>query len=222
LRTPRRHAAGSANALALATSACSKTYTEIEVRDSGKVAVGLWNGSSALTALPADGSQRVVPLPVPGVAAMRHGREIALGWEGRPPVSLVDERGVLPRTVSNPGIEVRGRTLWAAYNVTPTRTLPQHLAAEDSVPIFLSTDMSNVVDARQVKEVRHWPAYVCLPLGALFTVLGTSLLASNDSSSKAGGVVYTAAAVPLLVYGVINLTSSNEVKPLDIAGATTR
>ena len=222
MRTPCRHAHALAIALAAASAACSKTYTEIEVRDPGQVAVGLWDARGAMTALPADGSQRAVPLPVPGVAAMRRGREIALGWEGRAPVTLVDERGVLPRTPPNPGIEVRGRTLWAPYNVSPTRAMPQHVATEDSVPVVLSTDLSNVIDARQVREVRHWPAYVCLPLGVLFTVAGTGLLASNDDGSKAGGVLYIAGAVPLLVYGVINLVSSNEIKPLDIPGAPPR
>ena len=209
-------------ALAAASGACSKTYTEIEVRDPGKVAVGLWDAGGVMTALPADGSQRAVPLPVPGVSAMRHGREIALAWQGWVPVTLVDERGVLPRTPPNPGIEVRGRTLWAAYNVTPTGALPQHVPTNDSVPVVLSTDISNVIDARQVREVRHWPAYVCLPLSVLLVVAGTGLLVSKDTGSQAGGTLYIAGAVPLLVYGVINLTSSNEIKPLDIPGAPPR
>jgi hypothetical protein len=208
--------------IALASGACSKTYMEIEVRDAGRVAVGLWDARGTTTALPADGSQRVVRLPVPGVATMRSGRQIQLAWEGLQPVMLVDERGVLPRTTSNPGIEVRGRTLFAAYNVTPTRALPQNAETSDSLPILLSTDMSNVVDARQVKEVRHWPGYVCLGLGALLTIGGTGLLASDTSDGKVAGGIYVAAAVPLLVYSVINLTSGNEVKPLELPGAPAR
>lgn len=213
---------GLAIVLALTGAGCSKTYTEIEVRDPGRVAVGLWDSRGSVTALPADGSQRAVPLPVPGVVAMRRGREIALDWGGGTPVTLVDERGILPRTPSTAGIEVQGRTLWAAYNVTPKRVLPQQVGSDESVPVMLSTDMSNVIDARQVREVRHWPAYVCLPAGVLFAVLGTALLTSDESGAKVGGGVYLAGAVPLLIYSLINLTSSNEMKPLNIPGAPPR
>jgi hypothetical protein len=167
-----------------------------------------------------DGSQRVLPLAaVPGMMIARRGREIALGWGEQPPVMLIDERGVLPRVPPGSGIEVRGQTLVATYNVTPTRVFPQRVQPEDAIPVVLSTEMANVVDAREVKEVRHWPAYVCLPLGAIFTAAGMALLSSDDSGNKVGGGVYIAAAVPLLVYSVLNLTSSNEIKPLAIPGA---
>ena len=172
--------------------------------------------------LPADGSQRHVTLPGLPIAVTRHGREIAVGWSERPPVMLVDERGVLPRVAPDSGIEVRGQTLWANYNVTPTRVYAQQTYSEDALPVVLSTHMANVVDAREVKEVRHWPAYVCLPLGAVFTVAGLALLSSDDTSEKVGGGLYIAAAVPLLVYSVLNLTSSNEFKPLAIPGAPPR
>jgi hypothetical protein len=207
-------------ALALMSSGCSKRYTEIEVRDPGRVGVGLWTSRGATTVLPGDGSQRAVPLPVPGVIAARRGREVAIAWEDRAPVVLIDERGILPRMPPGPGIEIRGHTLWAAYNVTPTRILPQRIQPDDSVPILLTTDMTNVIDAREVREVRHWPAYVLLPPGILFTVLGTALLSSRDTGAKVGGGVFLAGAIPLLVFSVLNLTSSNEIKPLDIpAGA---
>ena len=170
--------------------------------------------------LAADGSQRVIPLPaVPGMVIARRGREIALGWGEQPPVMLIDERGVFPRVPPGSGIEVRGQTLMATYNVTPTRVFPQRVQPGDAIPVVLSTEMANVVDAREVKEVRHWPAYVCLPLGAIFTVAGMALLSSDDTGNKVGGGVYIAAAVPLLVYSVLNLTSSNEIKPLAIPGA---
>ena len=203
-------------AVALTSGGCSKRYVEIEVRDPGRVGVGTWSERGGTTALPPDGSQRVVPLPVPGVVAMRRGREVALSWEERPPVILVDERGILPRIPPSPGIEIRGHTLWAAYNVTPKRVLPQRVQTDDSVPVLLTTDMANVIDAREVREVRHWPAYVCLPPKILFTVLGTVLLASRDTGAKVGGGVFLAGAVPLVVFSVLNLTSSNEMKPLDI------
>jgi hypothetical protein len=210
---------GLAIAVALMGSACSKRYVEIEVRDPGRVGVGVWSERGGVTVLPPDGSQRAVPLPVPGVVAMRRGREIALGWNDRPPVTLVDERGVLPRTPPGSGIEIRGHTLWAAYNVTPTRVYPQRVQPSDSAPILLTTEMTNVIDAREVREVRHWPAYVCLPPGILFTVLGTALLSSRETGAKVGGGVFLAGAIPLVVFSILNLTSTNEVKPLAFPGA---
>jgi hypothetical protein len=135
---------------------------------------------------------------------------------------LIDERGTLPRTPPGSGVEIRGRTLWAAYNVTPNRVFPQQVQPEDSIPILLTTDTSNLVDAREVREVRHWPAYVLLPAGILFTVLGTTLLSSQSSGDKVGGGLYLAGAVPLLLFGVLNLTASNEIKPFDIPAGPPR
>jgi hypothetical protein len=206
----------------LTNGGCSKRYTEIEVRDPGRVAVGLWSAGGAATALPADGSQRAVPLPVPGVVASRRGREVTVAWDDRPPVVLIDEHGVLPRTPAGPGIEIRGRTLWASYNVTPKRIFPQRVQPNDSVPILLTTDMSNVIDAREVREVRHWPAYVCLPPGILLTVLGTALLSSQETGQKIGGGVLLAGGIPLILFSVLNLTSSNQITPFDIPAGTTR
>lgn len=203
---------------ALATSGCGRRYTEIEVRDPGRVGVGVWNEQGSSMALLPDGAQRVVRLPVPGVVAMRRGREVAIAWNDELPVTLIDERGVLPRTPPGPGIEIREQRLWAFYNVTPKRVYPQKVQPGDSVPIVLTTEMTNVIDAREVREVRHWPAYVCLPPGVLFTVLGTALLASDKTGAKVGGGVFLAGAIPLVIFSVLNLTSSNEVKPLAIPG----
>jgi hypothetical protein len=206
-------------AVALVTIGCSKKYTEIEVRDPGRVGVGLLSTRGFEPVLPPDGSQRVVPLAaLPGVAIMRRGGEVAIGWGGQP-VTLIDQRGVFPRVTPGSGVEVRGQTLWATYNVTPTRVFPQTVHPEDALPVVLMTDMANVVDAREVKQVRHWPAYVCLPAGVLLAVLGTALLTSSESGSKIGGGLYVAGSIPLLVYSAINLTSSNETKPLAIPGA---
>jgi hypothetical protein len=208
--------AGLAIVASLMSSGCSKRYTEIEVRDPGRVGVGLWGERGAVTVLPPDGSQRTVALPVPGVMASRRGREVAVAWEGRPAMTLVDERGILPRTPPGPGIEIRGTTLWASYNVTPTRILPQRVHPDDAVPILVTTDMANVIDAREVREVRHWPAYVLLPPGVLFTVIGTALLSSTETGAKVGGGVFLAGALPLVIFSILNLTSSNEIKPYNI------
>jgi hypothetical protein len=207
-------------AVALVSSGCSKTYTEIEVRDPGRVAVGLWDQRGVVTALPADGSQRVVALPIPGVVAIRQGRVIALGWEAQAPVTLVDERGIFPRLPPAPGIELRDRTLWAAYNVTPNRVVPQHVHPDDAVPVVLSTDLSNVVDAREIREVRHWPGYVCLAAGLVLALAGSATLANERDSGT--GYLYVAGSVPLLIYSLVNLTSSNEIKPFNMPGAVPR
>ncbi len=201
-------------ALALTSNGCSKRYTEIEVRDAGRVGVALWSTEGAATVLPPDGSQKAVALPIPGVVAMRRGREVAIAWENRAPVSLIDERGILPRLPAGPGIEIRGPTLVAAYNVTPKRVLPQSVPADDSVPVLLTTDMSNVLDAREVREVRRWPAYVLLPAGAVLALWATALIASRETGDRVGGGLLLAGAVPLLVFGGLTLTSSNEIKPL--------
>jgi hypothetical protein len=203
-------------AVALMSSACTKRYTEIEVRDPGRVAVAMWSTQGAATVLPANSSQGTVALPVPGMTAMRRGREVAVAWEDRPPVVLIDERGILPRLPAGPGVEIRGRTLWAAYNVTPKRVLPQRVTSDDAIPILLTTDMTNVLDAREVRETRKWPAFVLLPAGILLTLLGTAALASRETGDKIGGGVLLAGAVPMITFGVLSLTSSNEIKPLDL------
>jgi hypothetical protein len=61
-----------------------------------------------------------------------------------------------------------------------------------------------------------------LPLGVLLGVSGTSLLASNGTGDKVGGGVLIAGAVPLIVYSIVNLTSSTDYKPLEIPGAPPR
>ena len=212
-----RREATLAIALSAMSSGCSKKYVEIEVRDPGRVTVAAWSERGTVTALPPDGVPRAVPLPAaPGAVAVRRGREVAIAWDDRPPVTLIDQQGILPRTPPGPGIDIRGHTLWAAYNVTPKRVFPQSVQPSDSVPILLTTEMANVIDAREVREVRHWPAYVCLPPGILFTILGTALLSSHDTSAKVAGGVYLAGAIPLVLFSVLNLTSSNEIKPLNI------
>jgi hypothetical protein len=171
--------------------------------------------------LPPDGTPRAVIL-APGVVAERREHEVVIAWQDQAPLYLVDEVGVLPRTAPGPGIEFRGRTLVAEYNVTPTRVLAQTNQPTGSFPIEVTTDISNVRDARDVHEVRHWPGYVGVSAGVFFTVLGMALLASQESTNKAGGGFLVAASLPLVVLGVLNLTSSTEVKQLEIPGAPPR
>ena len=204
--------------VALVASGCTKRYAEIEVRDPGKVAVATVGPRGPEMVLPPDGAPRAVGL-APGVVAERRGYQVVIAWQDRAPLHLVDEFGVLPRTPPGPGIEFRGRTLVAEYNITPTQVLPQANQPSGSFPIEVSTDVTNIRDAREVHEVRHWPGYVGVSVGLFFTITGMALLASQESANKVGGGFLVAASLPLVVLGVLNLTSSNEVKQLDIPGA---
>ena len=218
--------------LATASVGCgfsTTTYAEIEVRDPGRVGVGTLGARGVEPVLPPDGSDRVAQVPaVSGRVLARRGREIVLGAGGQPPVTLVDERGILPRVPSGSGIEVREQTLWATYNVTPTRVLPQEDRPRLAVPVVLSTEMSNVVDAREVKQVNHTAAQVCLPIALVLAAVGTQQMFFTEDRGVmfgpdypkiiGGGVPYVAAAA-LVIYSVINLTSPSEIKPLAIPGA---
>ena len=204
--------------IALVAGGCTKRYTEIEVRDPGRVAVATLGPRGAEMVLPPDGISRAVAL-APGVVAERRGHQVVIAWQDRAPLYLVDDLGVLPRTPPGPGIEFRGRTLVAEYNITPIQVLPQNKQPSGSFPIEVTTDVTNVLDARDVHEVRHWPGYVAVSAGIFFTVTGMALLASQESANKVGGGFLVAASLPFVVLGVLNLTSSTEVKQLEIPGA---
>jgi hypothetical protein len=208
--------------VASVATGCTKKYAEIEVRDPGRIGVSTMGARGVEDLLPPDGSERVAQMSsVPAVAA-RRGREVVVRFQGEAPLALVDERNVLPRTQPGAGIEIRGRTLQVNYNVTKSRIFPGQVARDESVPLMLTSDLSNVVDAREVREVRRWPAYVCLPIGLLLGVSGTALLSSRETDDKIAGGVFVGGAVSLILYSVLNLTSSTEYKPLDIAGAPPR
>jgi hypothetical protein len=203
----------------VATTSCTKRYAEIEVRDPGRVGVAMMGPTGVQPLLAPDGSERSVPLPyAPNAVAARRGREVVIAYEGRAPMALVDDRNVLPRQSLDAGLEVRGRTLMATYGVSPARIWPARTVRDDSVPLMLTTDLDNVIDAREVRETRRWPAYVCLPLGILFAVGATSFLTSSESENKTVGALYLGASAPLLGYAIYNLTSSNEMKPLVLPG----
>jgi hypothetical protein len=209
-------------AIAIAASACTNKYAEIEVRDPGRVGVATMGPRAVHELLPADGTERVAQVPSVPAVVTRRGREVVVAYQSAAPLALIDDRNVLPRALPGSGIEVHGRTLQVNYNVTEARIWPAQKVRDDSFPLMLTTDLANVVDAREVSEPRHWPAYVCLPAGILFAVLGTGLLASDKSENKVAGGVYLAGSVPLLAYSVINLMSSKDYKPLDIPGAPQR
>jgi hypothetical protein len=208
--------------VASAVTGCTQKYAEIEVRDPGRVGVSTMGERGVELLLPADGTDRTTHFSNAPAVAARRGRDVAIQFQGEAPLPLVDGRNALPRTQPGTGMEIRGRTLQVNYNVTKSRIFPAPIAREESVPLMLTSDLSNVVDAREVREVRHWPAYVCLPLGVLLGAMGSGLLSANQTGDKAGGGLLLAGAVPLIVYSILNLTSSNEYKPLEIPGAPPR
>ncbi|MET0591535.1 MAG: hypothetical protein ABW133_02475 [Polyangiaceae bacterium] len=203
----------------VATSACTRRYAEIEVRNPGLVAVSTMGPHGVQPLLPPDGSERTAPLPYGGAVAARRGSEVVIAFQERAPLALIDDHNALPRQAPDAGISVNGRTLTSTYNVSQARIWPAPAVRNDTTPLMLTTDMSNVVDAREVKEMRRWPAYVCLPVGILFAVLGTGFLAAGtDTEMRTAGAVYLGASAPLLGYAIYNLTSSNEIKPLALPG----
>jgi hypothetical protein len=216
------HLALAAIAIASAATGCTKKYAEIEVRDPRRVGVSTMGAQGVEELLPPDGTDRATPFPNAPAVAARHGRDVVVRFQGEAPLALVDDRNALPHTQPGPGIEIRGRTLQVNYNVTKSRIFPGAIVRDESLPLMLTSDLSNVVDAREVREVRHWPAYVCLPLGVLLGVSATGLLSSNGTGDKVGGGVLIAGAVPLIVYSIVNLTSSTDYKPLEIPGAPPR
>lgn len=207
----------------VSTSACSKRYAEVEVRDPGRVGVAMMGPNGVQPLLAPDGSERVVPLPyLPNAVAARRGREVVIAYEGREALPVVDASNMLPRQSVDSGFEVRGRTLTATYGLTPTRILPERNARDQS-PLFLTTDLDNVRDAREVAELRRWPAYVALPFGILFAVAGMSVLVSDgDSNHKTEGALYLGLSAPLLGYSIYVLTAPGEAKPLSIPGLPAR
>jgi len=207
--------------LSLSSGGCVKKYVEIRVHDGGKVGVGIPTARGPIPVLPPDGVQRSVPVPREGSEAaplaIRHGRQIAITWSGDPPgLALVDGYGRFPQMPLQQGIEIREGSLWASYNVTPRRILPARDRPSDSIPIVLGTTLDNIAEAREIREPRRWPAYVCLPIGGVFAVLGTALLATGDDVGRVAGTVYLLGAIPLLVYGLVNATASAEAVPLEL------
>ena len=217
----RRAASAALLGAAFASSACTRRYAEIEVRNPGLVAVSTMGPHGVQPLLPPDGSERSANFPYTNAIAARRGPEVVIAFPERAPLAVVDDRNALPRQAPDSGIEVRGRTLTSMYSVSPNRIWPVSVRRDDAVPLLLATDMSNVTDAREVKEMRRWPAYVCLPIGIAFAVLGAGFLgAASDSELKTAGAVYLGASAPLLGYAIYNFTSPNEIKPLAIPGLT--
>jgi hypothetical protein len=201
---------------------CVKKTVEIRVHDPGRVGVNAIVGSTIVPVLPADGLDRAVPLaePQPGQrpTVYREGRLVAVSWPALPPMSIVDPTGVLPVQGPESGIAMREGWLYSTYLLTPNRILPEGSRAEFAYPIVVTTPLANVADAQEIHEPRHWPAYVFLPTGGVFTVAGAGLLAVSrgDDEYKLAGVTYLLVGVPLVAYGVINALASAESAPLDL------
>jgi len=203
---------------------CVKRTVEIQVNDPGRVGVSAVGAGGIVPLLPADGLDRSVPLgPMPTgerPTVFRQGPQVAVMWAPvSTPIPVVDPVGVLPAQRADGGIDMRGGWLFSTYVLTPKRILPEGTRAEFSVPIVVTTPIANVVEAREVREPRRWPAYVLLPVGGTFTLLGGTFLAisPNHDEYQLAGITYLVLGLPLIAYGLVNAVTSTEYAPLSLA-----
>jgi len=200
---------------------CVKKYVEVRVRDGGAVGVGAPVGRALVPVLAPDGSQGMVSFP-PGagpVSVVRQGHQVAAIWQGSLPIDLVDGSGAFPPMKAGEGIEVRGGSLYAYYNLTPAKVLSVGEHRPDSVPIALSTPAANIAEAVEIHEPYRWPAYVFLPTGGAFALAGGSLLALKGEEFQIVGWTYAAIGVPMLIVGLVNALQTSEAVPVELTRA---
>jgi hypothetical protein len=202
-------------------SGCVKKYVEVRVRDGGAVGVGAPVGRALVPVLAPDGSQGMVSFP-PGagpVSVVRQGHQVAAIWQGSLPIDLVDGSGAFPPMKAGEGIEVRGGSLYAYYNLTRAKVLSVGEHRLDSVPIALSTPANNIAEAVEIHEPYRWPAYVFLPTGGAFALAGGSLLALKGEEFQIVGWTYAAIGVPMLIVGLVNALQTSEAVPVELTRA---
>ncbi len=208
----------------LTTLGCMRKTTEIRVRDPGRVGVSALDERGLVPMLPADGLDRSANLVGgelgPRAVVFRQGPMVAVSWSASSvPLSVVDPGGLLPPQQPGHGVVMRAGWLYSKYELTPTRILPEGTPADYSVPLVVTTPVSNVAEATEVHEPRRWPAYVFLPVGGAFALIGGGLLVSSSKSDEVQltGGTYLFLGVPLLIYGLINAFASPDYVPLDLA-----
>jgi len=210
---------GCAIVLAALGNGCMKKYVEVRVRDGGAVGVGTGAGQGFVPVLAPNGSQGMATFPpstVP-VTVIRQGYQIAVMWPGAPSLELVNGAGAFPPLNPNEGIELRGGSLYAYYNLAPTKITPIGDRRGGSLPIVLSTPATNITEAVEIHEPRYWPAYVFLPTGGLFTIVGAgALTVRGDDIWQAIGWTYLATGLPLIAVGIVNAVQTSEAVPLDL------
>jgi hypothetical protein len=208
----------------VSASGCIRKTVEIRVHDPGRVGVNAVDARGIVPVLAADGVDRSAPLvQVPNgqpPTVFREGRVVAISWSpDTAPLTVVDPAGMLPAQNPGHGVAMRAGWLYSNYVLTPKRILPEGTRADYPLPIVVTTPVANVADAIEVHEPRRWPAYVCLPVGGVFTLVGAGLLAASrgDDEYKITGATYLFIGVPLVIYGVINATASSDYVPLDLS-----
>jgi hypothetical protein len=142
----------------------------------------------------------------------RQPRLMVVGWSGTPqPLVLVDPAGSLPLEKPGNGFATHEGWLYGTYKLTPTRVLPAGGRADVEIPFVLMTPVSNIAEVREVREPYRWPAYVFLPVGGSFTLVGASFLAIADKDEdRLAAAAYLLTGIPLVVYGIINAIDSTE------------
>jgi hypothetical protein len=211
-------------ALAFFATGCVKRSVEISVHDPGRVGVNGKGAGGLVPVLPADGLDRsafLAELPT-GERPMvyRQAQHTAVLWSpASPPIPIVDPLGILPAQKTDRGIVVREGWLYSSYELTPKRILAEGTRTDFSIPVVLTTPIANVVEAREVREPHRWPAYVFLPVGGTFTLIGGSFLAISHGAdeNRLIGVTYLVLGIPLIVYGLVNAVATTEYAPLGLA-----
>jgi hypothetical protein len=200
---------------------CVKKYVEVRVHDGGRVGVGAPAGQGFVPVLAPDGSQGMAAFPASAgpVSVVRQGHQIAAIWQGFPPLDLVDASGALPPIKPGDGLEARGGLLYTYFNLTPTKVLAVGQNKGASVPVALSTPVGNIAEAVEIHEPYHWPAYVFIPTGGAFALVGGSLLVIRSEESQIVGWTYAGLGVPLLIAGIINALQTSEAIPVELTRA---
>jgi hypothetical protein len=208
-------------ALLMCGSGCVKKYVEVRVHDGGRVGVAAPVGRSFVPVMAPDGSQGMAPFPVGAgpVSVIRQGHQISAVWQGWQPLELVDGSGALPPIKPGEGLEVRGGLLYTYFNLMPNKVLPVGQYKDATVPIALSTPVNNIAEAVEIHEPYHWPAYVFIPTGGAFALVGASLLVIRSEESQIVGWTYAGVGVPMLIVGIINALQTSEAVPVELTRA---
>jgi hypothetical protein len=206
-------------ALCTLVNGCVKKYVEIRVHDGGRVGVGAPAGQTFVPVLAPDGSQTMAYFPPNGapVSVMRQGHEVTAIWQGAQPVDLVNATGTFPPLPVGEAIQARGDTFFAYYGLLPGKVVPASDPKGASVPIALSTPVSNIAEVVEIHEPRRWPTYAFLPAGGLFTVLGAGALTVREDEWKIVGATYLSIGIPLLVVGLVNALQESEAVPIGLS-----
>jgi len=207
-------------------SGCVKKTIEVRVKDAR------WVGLSR------PGPSGLSPVLVPGtgdsfarlanvgpgqvVTVERQPGLMVVEWPGTPqPLVLVDPSGALPAEKPGDGFEAREGWVFGSYKLTPKQILPAAARNDFATPVVVMTPVTNLVDVREVREPLRWPAYVFLPTGGVFTLVGCGALAISANASdkdkeaaELAAAAYLLTGIPMVVYGLINAFDSTEYAPV--------